>query len=333
MKIAIVTDAWTPQVNGVVRTLGQTGRELVAMGHEVAFVTPDQFRTVPCPTYPEIRLAVLPGAGVRQKLEAFAPDCIHIATEGPLGQSARRFCLRRRMRFTTSFHTQFPEYLRARGVPLPLGWLYGWMRRFHAAASRTMVPTPAQRDRLVQFGFPRVVLWSRGVDTGVFRPEPRRAYEWPRPIAVYVGRVAVEKNIEAFLRLDEPGSKVVIGDGPALASMRAKFPDVHFLGALFGSELAAAMAGADVFVFPSRTDTFGLVMLEAMACGLPVAAFPVTGPIDVVTDGVTGCLHEDLAQAMRGALRCRREDCVADAARRTWRRCTQTFLDHLSPVR
>jgi glycosyltransferase involved in cell wall biosynthesis len=333
MKIAIVTDAWTPQVNGVVRTLGQTGRELVAMGHEVAFVTPDLFRTVPCPTYPEIRLAVLPGAGVRERLEAFAPDCIHIATEGPLGQSARRFCLRRRMRFTTSFHTQFPEYLRARGVPLPLGWLYGWMRRFHAAASRTMVPTPAQRDRLVQFGFPRVVLWSRGVDTGVFRPEPRRAYEWPRPIAVYVGRVAVEKNIEAFLRLEEPGSKVVIGDGPALASMRAKFPDAHFLGALFGSELAAAMAGADVFVFPSRTDTFGLVMLEAMACGLPVAAYPVTGPIDVVTDGVTGCLHEDLTQAMRGALRCRREDCVADAARRTWRRCTQTFLDHLSPVR
>lgn len=333
MKIAIVTDAWKPQVNGVVRTLGQTGRELGAMGHEVQYVTPDLFRTVPCPTYPEIRLAVLPGAGVRQRLQQFSPDAIHVATEGPLGQSARRYCLRNGLRFTTSFHTQFPEYIRARGLPLPLGWLYGWMRRFHGAATRTMVPTPAQRDRLLRYDFRHVVLWSRGVDTSVFRPEPRRQYDLPRPIGVYVGRVAVEKNIEAFLQMQMPASKVVIGDGPAMEAMRARFPDVHFLGALFGDELAAAIAGGDVFVFPSRTDTFGLVMLEAMACGLPVAAYPVTGPIDVVAPGVSGCLHEDLGQAVQGALRLRREDCVAYASQYTWRRCTETFFSHLTPVR
>lgn len=333
MRIAIITDAWAPQVNGVVRTLQQTCRELTALGHAVTCITPDGFRTVPCPTYPEIRLAVLPGRGVSDRLHECSPDAIHIATEGPLGQAARRHCLRHGLRFTTSFHTQFPEYLRARGVPLPLNWLYGLMRRFHGAAARTMVPTPTQRDRLLHYGFDHVVLWSRGVDTAVFRPLPRREYHLSGPIAVYVGRVAVEKNVEAFLRLRTPGSKVVIGDGPAMASLRAQFPDVHFLGALFGTELAEAIAGGDVFVFPSRTDTFGLVMLEAMACGLPVAAYPVTGPVDVVADGVSGCLHEDLGRAVDGALRLRRADCVAHASRYTWRRCTETFVSHLCPAR
>lgn len=333
MRIAIVTDAWRPQVNGVVRTLGYTGKELSAMGHEVRYVTPEQFRTVPCPSYPEIRLAILPGGGVRRALESYAPDAIHIATEGPLGASARRYCRQRGLAFTTSFHTQFPEYIRARHLPVPLSWTYHWLRRFHAAASRTMVPTPAQRDRLLQRGFRNLVVWSRGVDTEVFTPGRRRHYELPRPIAVYVGRVAVEKNIEAFLSLDLPGGKVVIGDGPALERLRAAYPRVQFTGALFGRELAAATAGGDVFVFPSLTDTFGLVMLEAMACGLPVAAFPVTGPIDVVSRGVSGVLDNDLRRAVLAALELRREDCVQYARRHTWRRCTEVFLASLVPAR
>jgi glycosyltransferase involved in cell wall biosynthesis len=333
MKIVIVTDAWAPQVNGVVRTLGHTVRELTAMGHEVRCITPSGLRSIPCPTYPEIRLALFAGAHVADTLSEFNPDAIHIATEGPLGQSARRYCLRRKLRFTTSFHTQFPEYMRARGVPLPLSWLYGWLRRFHGAAVRTLVPTPKQRERLLSYGFNNVMVWSRGVETEVFKPLPRRNHELPRPIAIYVGRVAVEKNIDAFLRLDTPGSKVIIGDGPALASMRALYPQAHFLGALFGTELAAAVAGGDVFVFPSRTDTFGLVMLEAMACGLPVAAYPVTGPIDVVKPGVSGCLHNDLAQAIAGALLLSRDACIAYAQQFTWRRCTETFIAALTSAR
>ncbi|MFO1435291.1 MAG: glycosyltransferase family 1 protein [Gammaproteobacteria bacterium] len=332
MKIAIVTDAWTPQVNGVVRTLNQTGHELTAMGHAIRYITPSGLRTSPCPTYPEIRLAMFAGEHVADTLHDFSPDAIHIATEGPLGQSARRFCLRRKLRFTTSFHTQFPEYIRARGVPLPLSWLYGWLRRFHGAAVRTMVLTPAQRERLLSYGFNNVTVWSRGVDAEVFKPLPRRSFDLPRPIAIYVGRVAVEKNLDAFLGLNTPGSKVIIGDGPALASMQVRYPGAHFLGALFGAELAAAIADGDVFVFPSRTDTFGLVMIEAMACGLPVAAYPVTGPIDVVKQGVSGCLHEDLSQAIAGALKLNREACVSYAQQYTWRRCTETFLSALSPV-
>jgi glycosyltransferase involved in cell wall biosynthesis len=333
MKIAIVTDAWQPQVNGVVRTLDYTGRELSAMGHDLRYVTPEQFRTFPCPTYPEIRLAVMPGRGVRCALDAFAPDAIHIATEGPLGASARRYCRQRGLVFTTSFHTQFPEYLRARHMPVPLSWSYHWLRRFHGAARRTMVPTPAQRDRLEQRGFRNLVVWSRGVDTEVFKPEPRRRYDLPGPIAVYVGRVAVEKNIEAFLGLDLPGSKVVIGDGPAIDRLRTAYPRVRFMGALFGRDLAAAIAGGDVFVFPSLTDTFGLVMLEAMACGLPVAAFPVTGPIDVVAPGLSGVLDDDLRRAALAALHLPREDCVEYARRYTWRRCTEVFLDSLVRAR
>jgi glycosyltransferase involved in cell wall biosynthesis len=333
MKVAIVTDAWQPQVNGVVMTLGHTGRELNAMGHEVRYVTPGQFRSIPCPTYPEIRLALLPYRGVRRMLDEFRPEAIHIATEGPLGLAAHRYCRQRRFAFTTSFHTQFPEYLRARHVPLPLRWTYGWLRRFHSSAQCTMVPTPSQRERLAGYGFKRLIVWARGVDTTMFRPEPRRRFDVPRPIAIYVGRVAVEKNIEAFLDLDLPGSKVVVGDGPALARLRAAYPGVQFLGALFGHELAATIAGADVFVFPSLTDTFGLVMLEAMACGVPVAAFPVTGPVDVVCANLSGCLDRDLKQAVLSALKLSREDCVRYAQNYTWRRCSETFAANLVMVR
>lgn len=331
MRIALITDAWQPQVNGVVRTLNTTLRYLGEAGHEVTAVTPLDFRTVPCPTYPDIRLALWPAAGVEKRLTAFAPDAIHIATEGPLGLAARRYCLRRGLPFTTSFHTQFPEYIRLR-APVPVAWTYALLRRFHGAAVRTMVPTPGQRDKLLARGFTNLRLWSRGVDVEVFNPADPVHYDLPRPIAIYMGRVAVEKNIEAFLDLATPGSKLVIGDGPDLERLKARYPDCHFLGPRYGRELARHLAGGDVFVFPSRTDTFGLVLLEAMACGLPVAAFPVQGPVDVVTHGETGFLSEDLAHAIASALRVSRDACVALAKQYSWRRCTEDFASYLAPL-
>lgn len=330
MRIAIVTDAWEPQVNGVVRTLTMTARELERRGHSVRFVTPLEFRTVPCPTYPEIRLAVRPMNQAAATLEAFAPQALHIATEGPLGHAGRRWALRQRMAFTTSFHTQFPEYIRLR-VPVPVSWSYAYLRRFHGAAVCTMVPTPLQCARLVARGFDNLRLWSRGVDTATFHPDDPVDYGLPRPLLLYMGRVATEKNIEAFLALAHPGSKVVIGDGPDLARLRAAYPAAHFLGARYGRELARHLAGADVFVFPSRTDTFGIVLLEAMACGLPVAAYPVQGPLDVVQSGRTGVLHEDLALAVAGALTIDRYDAVAYAGQYTWARCTDMFETNLAP--
>jgi glycosyltransferase involved in cell wall biosynthesis len=331
MRIAIVTDAWEPQVNGVVRTLASTGAELERRGHAVRFVTPLEFRTVPCPTYPEIRLAVCPARRVAAILDDLAPHAIHIATEGPLGHAARRYCRAGRLPFTTSFHTQFPEYIRLR-APLPLAWSYAYLRRFHAAAVRTLVPTPSQRARLLARGFANLALWARGVDTSVFHPGEAVVYPWPRPLLLTMGRVAVEKNIEAFLDLDVPGTKVVIGGGPDLARLREGYPAVHFLGPLFGRELARHVAGADVFVFPSRTDTFGLVLLEAMACGVPVAAFPVQGPIDVVPDGVAGALDEDLGRGVVRALALPRSACVTHAGRHTWAETTAVFAANLAAI-
>ncbi|MBI4692444.1 MAG: glycosyltransferase family 1 protein [Gammaproteobacteria bacterium] len=331
MRIAIITDAWHPQVNGVVRTLDTTRQWLARRGHDVRVITPDGFRTVPCPTYPSIRLAVLPGAKVRAALDAFVPEAIHIATEGPLGQAAHRYCARRGLPFTTSFHTQFPEYLRLR-APVPVAWTYAWLRRFHARAARTLVPTPTQLAKLEARGFANLRLWSRGVDTDIFNPHEAVVYDWPRPIVVYMGRVAIEKNIEAFLEASIPGTKLVIGDGPDLERLRARHPECRFLGAKSGRDLARHVAGGDVFVFPSRTDTFGLVLLEAMACGLPVAAYPVQGPLDVVADGVTGCLGENLATAIARALSMRPSDCIEHAARYTWAACTAAFEGHLAPI-
>ena len=330
MKIAIVTDAWRPQTNGVVKTLSTTSDGLRALGHDVRVIEPNQFKTFPCPTYPEIRLSWLPYGRLAELLEEFGPDAIHIATEGPLGAAARKWCLRRRFPFTTSYHTQFPEYVRAR-VPIPLSVSYAHLRRFHGAAARTMVATPAMQRLLESRGFRNIVRWTRGVDVSLFKPRDKRFLDFPRPIAMYVGRVAVEKNIEAFLKLDLPGTKVIVGDGPARAELEVNYRNAKFVGYKFGAELAAHVAAADVFVFPSRTDTFGLVLLEAMACGVPVAAYPVTGPIDVVTQGVTGELNEDLRAAALAALKLDPQQCRAYALANTWETATRQFLSQLAP--
>lgn len=331
MRTAIVTDAWRPQVNGVVTTLGRTMLELEGMGHHVTVVAPDRFRTFPMPGYPEIRLALRPGSGVARALDEFAPEQIHIATEGPLGLAGRSYCRKRGLCFTTSYHTQFPEYL-ARRIPVPLGLSYAALRRFHGAASTVMVATRNMRELLEARGFGNIRMWERGVDTEVFKPAAAKATDGARPVWIYVGRVAVEKNLEAFLSLDLPGRMQVVGDGPQLAEYRRKFPQVEFLGYRFGAELAATIAAADVFVFPSLTDTFGLVMLEAMACGLPVAAFPVTGPMDVVKPGVTGVLDGDLRRAALAALELDGRNCREEALTRTWRRATEQFAANLVPV-
>ena len=330
-RIAIVTDAWTPQVNGVVRTLTSIVRALQAQGHEVEVIGPDRFRTAPCPSYPEVRLALFPARKLRRLIEAFKPDAVHIATEGPLGWAARRWAKRCGVRFTTSLHTRFPDYIQARtGFPARAGWAL--MRRFHGAGHGTMVATVGLRRELAGRGFTNILLWSRGVDTNLFTPRVREDWPLPRPVFLYVGRVAVEKNIPAFLDLPLPGSKVVVGDGPMLPELRRRYPGVTFTGARFGEGLARAYAGADVFVFPSRTDTFGLVILESLACGTPVAAFPAPGPQDVLP-AQAGVLDEDLHRAAMGALRIDRAECRAHAERCSWEECANVFASHLVPLR
>jgi glycosyltransferase involved in cell wall biosynthesis len=331
MRILLVSDAWPPQVNGVVRTLQRVKAECEALGHEVEVVAPDRFRTVACPTYPEIRLALRPGRAIAEHLDRFRPDRIHLATEGPLGIAARRQCLKRGLPFTTSYHTRFPEYLSAR-FPVPLAAGYAWMRWFHRPSAGVMVATLTIRRELEARGFANVRDWSRGVDTGLFRPDREPALRLPRPVFLYVGRVAVEKNLEAFLGLTLDGSKLVVGDGPRLGELRRRHPDVHFAGARHGEDLARHYAAGDVFVFPSRTDTFGLVLLEALASGLPVAAFPVPGPLDVIGGSGCGVLDEDLASAARRALAIPRERCRAYALRFSWRRCAEQFLATLCPI-
>jgi glycosyltransferase involved in cell wall biosynthesis len=331
LHLALVTDAWAPQVNGVVRTLQRTKLELERLGHRVGVISPDQFRTIPCPTYREIRLALWPERKLALQLDALKPDAIHIATEGPLGRAARAWCLKRRFPFTTAYHTRFPEYVAAR-FAVPLAWTYAIVRRFHAPATRVMVATQSIESELVARGFANISRWTRGVDLELFRPDERAALDLPRPIHLYVGRVAVEKNIGAFLALRLPGSKVVIGDGPQRAALAAQYPDVHFLGAKSGADLARHVAAGDVFVFPSLTDTFGLVMLEAMACGLPVAAFPVAGPKDVVREGEVGALDWDLAKAVERAIALPRAACRLYAQTFSWEAATRQFLANLAPV-
>lgn len=330
MKIVIATDAWLPQVNGVVTTLVRTCDELRKLGHDVRVLSPEGRRTVACPGYPEIRLSILPGRSIRRELADYDPDCVHISTEGPIGWAARRYCKRHGMPFTTAYHTRFPEYVRAR-VPIPVSWTSRVLRRFHGRAERTMVPTRSIKKLLQSRGFSNISVWSRGVDTKLFTPDKPDLYDVEKPIWVSMGRIAVEKNLEAFLNLDIPGTKIMIGDGPDRERLERQYPETKFLGYRFGTELSSALAGADVFVFPSKTDTFGLVMLEAMACGLPVAAYPVGGPADVVSSGVNGVLSHDLATACTQALGIDPLVCRQSAKAQSWRQATQQFLANLSP--
>lgn len=343
MKIAIATDAWVPQVNGVVRTLQMTITQLEQRGHTIDLIAPDHFLTVPMPGYPEIRLAVAPRAGVRRSLAAFTPDVVHIVTEGPIGWAARRWCIDRGVAFTTAFHTRFPDYLAVR-TGVSADWFWPVMRRFHRPSSAVFVSTPRLRDELGYRGIANGRIWSRGIDTALFNTEGAKLEtlaRLPRPIMLSVGRVSAEKNLEAFLGADVPGTKVVVGDGPALAQLKQHYPEAVFMGALGGEQLANAYRAADVFVFPSLTDTFGLVMIEALACGLPVAGFPVPGPLDIVgADGRgpegalrqrIGVLDDDLTAAIRGSLHLDR-GAAADYGRSfRWERCTEQFeagLEH-----
>ena len=334
MRIALATDAWAPQTNGVVTTLKATAETLERLGHNVRVISPQDIACIPAPSYPEIRLAINPGPYVARQLKAFRPHAIHIATEGPLGMAVRRYCRHRDVPFTTSYHTRYPEYLRARW-PIPLSFSYRWLRRFHGSAARTFVSSDSLESQLSARGFRNLHRWRRGVDLRRFRPQPQPHEEvagLPRPIMAYMGRLAVEKNLEAFLRLDVPGTKLVIGDGPLRATLAARYPDAVFSGYRFGDELPRMVGSADVFVFPSLTDTFGLAMIEALACGVPVAAFPVPGPIDVIEQGVTGVLHEDLAVAVRSALHLDRNVCAQRAAEFTWDAATAQFVAGLEPI-
>ena len=330
----IVSDAWEPQVNGVVRTMATVVRELTAMGCTAEVIGPNRFRTLPCPTYPDIRLSLMPRRALTRMIDAFKPGALHISTEGPLGMAARALAVQRGWRFTTAFHTRFAEYLYAR-TRVPTSISYAWLRRFHGAGAGLMVATQSLRTELADRGFHDIRTWTRGVDLEQFQPEQPEEWPYPRPIFAYVGRVAVEKNIGAFLALDLPGSKVVVGDGPARAGLEKRFPDAHFAGMRHGKSLAAAFAGADVFVFPSVTDTFGLVMLESLACGTPVAAFPVTGPLDVLANAApgVGAIDADLRMAALRALETRdRAACRAHAEQFSWRACAEAFLSNLVPL-
>jgi glycosyltransferase involved in cell wall biosynthesis len=331
MRILIATDAWHPQVNGVVRTLTSLARSASAMGADIEFLTPDGFPSVGVPTYPGLRIALPNRRKISARIEAASPDAIHIATEGPIGWAVRAYCRRHKLAFTTSYTTRFPEYIAVRSI-IPASLSYAVLRHFHAAAAMTMIATPSLRHELGAKGFRKLGFWTRGVDTKLFAPDDAAELDLPRPIFMTMGRVAVEKNIEAFLALDLPGSKVVIGDGPQRAALERSYPKVRFLGEKTGKDLTAHLAAADVFVFPSRTDTFGVVQLEALACGTPVAAFPVTGPLDVIADHPVGALDEDLRSACIRALGMSRETCRNFALERSWENSARQFIGNLSAL-
>ena len=330
MRILVATDAWHPQVNGVVRTLAMTADAAKALGAGITFLTPQSFRTFALPSYPGLRLALPQPAKIARLIEHACPDSIHIATEGPIGIAVRRYCRKNEIPFTTSFHTRFPDYVSAR-LPVRESWIWAALRRFHRDSEAVMVATPALVAELQARGFRNVVLWPRGVDTSLFHPRDVDL-GLPRPVFLCVGRVAVEKNLEAFLDLDLPGTKLIVGDGPARASLMKSYPDAVFPGAQQGEELARSYAAADVFVFPSRTDTFGLVLLEALASGTPVAAFPVSGPRDVLGQAPVGALNDDLGQACRDALRMSRRDCLEFAAQHTWDASARAFIAQMAGV-
>ncbi|XAZ22343.1 glycosyltransferase family 1 protein [Sinorhizobium sp. B11] len=330
-RLVIVTDAWHPQVNGVVRSIENTNRELSRMGVEVSMVTPERFASIPCPTYPEIRLSIAWYSRVAREIEKHKPSYVHIATEGPLGLTARRWCLRKRMPFSTSYHTRFPEYVSAR-LPIPSSWLYAFVRWFHNGGAGCMVATPSLARELSAKGIKNLMPWSRGIDAAQFHPMPleEKPFGLARPIFMTVGRVALEKNLPAFLDLDLPGSKVVVGDGPARAELAERYPNVHFTGVKFGEELAKAYAQADVFVFPSLTDTFGNTILEALASGVPVAAYPVTGPLDIIgEESLVGALNENLQTACLTALSGSREKARELAMQYSWEAATLQFINNI----
>jgi glycosyltransferase involved in cell wall biosynthesis len=331
MRILVATDAWHPQVNGVVRTLTMMAEAVAALGSEVTFLTPESFRTVGLPSYRDLRVALPRPARIAEAIEAQAPDTIHIATEGPIGLLVRRYCRKHDLPFTTSFHTRFPEYVSAR-APVPESWVWGTLRWFHGPSEAVMAATPALATELRERGFRNVVLWPRGVDTKLFHPRDVDLCQ-PEPVFLCVGRVAVEKNLEAFLDLDLPGTKVIVGDGPARVSLQQQYPAGVFLGALQGERLAEVYASADVFVFPSRTDTFGLVLLEALASGLPIAAFPVSGPVDVIGNAPVGVLSKDLRSACLRSLDIPRAACVEFAAKHTWDASGRAFLANMALIR
>jgi glycosyltransferase involved in cell wall biosynthesis len=331
MRILIATDAWHPQVNGVVRTLTSLARSASGLGAEIEFLTPDGFPSFALPTYPGLRVALPNRREIARRIQAAAPDAIHIATEGPIGWAARAYCRHRKLAFTTSYTTRFPEYIAVRSI-IPASLSYAVLRHFHAAAAMTMVATSSLRQELGAKGFRKLGAWTRGVDTNLFKPDDPTELDLPRPIFMTVGRVAVEKNIEAFLSLNLPGSKVVIGDGPQLMALERQYPKVKFLGEKTGQDLTSHLAAADVFVFPSLTDTFGVVQLEALACGTPVAAFPVTGPLDVIADHPVGVLDQDLRSACIGALGVNRETCRNFALERSWENSARQFIGNLAAL-
>jgi glycosyltransferase involved in cell wall biosynthesis len=328
MKILVATDAWFPQVNGVLATYMRLAEELPALGCDLSFLTPEAFRTCAMPGYPEIRLAIPDRKRAAAALDAAAPDHVHIATEGPIGWMARAYCRQRSLTFTTSFHTRFPEYA-AEHFGLPKAIVYAGMKAFHGASAGIMVAAPSLQCDLAQRGFRNIRAWTRGVDTDLFHPRPERFFGSDGPVFLYVGRVSREKNIEAFLSAELPGIKAVVGDGPHLRTLVESFPGVHFMGRRTGEDLARLYASADVFVFPSRTDSFGLVILEALASGLPVAAYPVTGPLDIIEDGVSGAIDTDLSRAALRALSLSRTDARRRALDFTWRRTAEMFLDNI----
>jgi glycosyltransferase involved in cell wall biosynthesis len=340
LRILIATDAWHPQVNGVVRTLEMTAADLRARGHEVRFVTPEGRTTWPCPSYPDIRLTLAPWRPVIDALDNFRPDAIHIATEGPIGLAMRRQCIRRGLVFTSAYHTRFPEYVQAR-LGFSKALAYRYVRWFHRPSAAVMVATQSVEAELEAQGITHLKRWSRGVDTDVFAPHLADPDAFPasasdpdgqpasRPIFLYVGRVASEKNIDAFLKLNLPGCKVVVGDGPERAHLERLYPEAVFMGARHGADLARLYASADVFVFPSKTDTFGLVVLEALASGLPVAAFPVPGPLNVIGTAPVGVLAEDLEYAALECLKIDRAACRRHAEQFSWSRAAGQFLENL----
>lgn len=333
-RILIATDAWHPQVNGVVRTLDTTTRTLRDLGHAVCVVAPEQFTTLPTPFYPEIRVSWPWPHRIDTVVRRFRPEHVHIATEGPIGQVVRRYCCHRGWNFSTSYHTKFPEYLCAL-VGVPESWSYRMLRWFHNGSAAVMVATPSLEADLKSRGFTAPFRrWSRGVDLSLFQPKAKDAGPYPRPVLLYAGRVSAEKGLDDFLKLKTPGTKVIVGDGPAKAELEKRYPDAVFLGYRTGQALADCYAAADLFVFPSKTDTFGLVMIEALACGLPVAAYPVTGPIDIITRPELGALDTDLGTAIAKAMATGDPTaCVTEGRRYTWENCTGQFVANLAPLR